>query len=103
MQEYEKAEHDIEHIEGTQQSGKFHENGLQEHDEASAPPVVLTPEQEKALWRKIDLRLMPMLSIMYLMSFLDRGAFSAHFMVDPDHISSSREYWRVTFPPHSRT
>ncbi|KAG1728768.1 MFS general substrate transporter [Suillus lakei] len=34
---------------------------------------VLTPEQEKKLWRKIDLRLMPILSLMYLLAFLDRG------------------------------
>ncbi|KAF8626575.1 hypothetical protein AX15_004798 [Amanita polypyramis BW_CC] len=37
------------------------------------PPPQLTPEQERRLWRKIDLRLMPILSLMYLMSFLDRG------------------------------
>lgn len=35
---------------------------------------VLTPEQEKKLWRKIDLRIMPILSLMYLLAFLDRGA-----------------------------
>ncbi|KAG1847112.1 MFS general substrate transporter [Suillus tomentosus] len=34
---------------------------------------VLTPEQEKKLWRKIDLRIMPILSLMYLLAFLDRG------------------------------
>ncbi|KAG0692234.1 MFS general substrate transporter [Suillus ampliporus] len=34
---------------------------------------MLTPEQERRLWRKIDLRLMPILSLMYLLSFLDRG------------------------------
>ncbi|KAK0185190.1 MFS general substrate transporter [Armillaria mellea] len=37
------------------------------------PPPGLTDEQEKKLWRKIDLRLMPILSLMYLFSFLDRG------------------------------
>ncbi|KAK0213610.1 MFS general substrate transporter [Armillaria fumosa] len=37
------------------------------------PPPELTEEQEKKLWRKIDLRLMPILSLMYLFSFLDRG------------------------------
>ncbi|THH06988.1 hypothetical protein EW145_g3694 [Phellinidium pouzarii] len=37
-----------------------------------APPV-LTAQQERALYRKIDLRLMPILSLMYLCSFLDRG------------------------------
>ncbi|KAG0702235.1 MFS general substrate transporter [Suillus ampliporus] len=34
---------------------------------------MLTPEQERKLWRKIDLRLMPILSLMYLLAFLDRG------------------------------
>ncbi|KAG2353815.1 MFS nicotinic acid transporter Tna1 [Suillus spraguei] len=34
---------------------------------------VLTPEQEKKLWRKIDLRIMPILSLMYLLAFLDRS------------------------------
>jgi hypothetical protein len=38
------------------------------------PAPELSPEQETRLWRKIDMRLMPMLSLMYLMSFLDRGA-----------------------------
>lgn len=42
-------------------------------DTGLPPPPDLTEEQEKALWRKIDLRLMPMLSVMYLMSFMDRG------------------------------
>jgi len=33
----------------------------------------LTPEQERKLWRKVDMRLVPILSLMYLLSFLDRG------------------------------
>lgn len=36
-------------------------------------PPTLTEEEEEALYRKIDLRLMPILSVMYLCSFLDRG------------------------------
>jgi hypothetical protein len=38
------------------------------------PPPTLTAEEERKLWQKIDLRLMPILSLMYLLSFLDRGA-----------------------------
>ncbi|KAG2040562.1 MFS general substrate transporter [Suillus americanus] len=34
---------------------------------------VLTPEQEKKLWRKIDLRIVPILSLMYLLAFIDRS------------------------------
>ncbi|KAF8876866.1 major facilitator superfamily domain-containing protein [Infundibulicybe gibba] len=51
--------------------------GSQETDfggESMLPkPPTLTPEQEKRLWRKVDLRLMPILTLMYLVSFLDRG------------------------------
>ncbi|EJU06610.1 MFS general substrate transporter [Dacryopinax primogenitus] len=37
------------------------------------PPPKLSPEEELRLYRKIDRRLMPILSLMYLLSFLDRG------------------------------
>lgn len=37
------------------------------------PPPTLTPEQESRLWRKVDLRLMPILTLMYLFSYMDRG------------------------------
>jgi hypothetical protein len=33
-----------------------------------------TEEQQKAVWAKIDRRLLPILSLLYLFSFLDRGA-----------------------------
>ena len=32
-----------------------------------------TPEQEKAINRKIDIRLLPMLAVMYILSYLDRS------------------------------
>ena len=35
--------------------------------------VVFTPEQERKLWRRIDLRIMPIISLMYLLCFVDRG------------------------------
>ncbi|KAJ7045932.1 MFS general substrate transporter [Mycena alexandri] len=42
--------------------------------ESSLPhPPTLTAEEERKLWQKIDLRLMPILSLMYLVSFLDRS------------------------------
>ena len=37
------------------------------------PPPVLSSEEEKRLYRKIDRRLMPIVSLMYLGGFLDRG------------------------------
>lgn len=42
-------------------------------DSTLPPPPVLTEEEEKKLYRKLDWRLMPILSLMYLFSFLDRG------------------------------
>lgn len=46
------------------------------HDSSLADPlpcVVFDPKQESRLWRKVDLRLMPMIALMYLLSFMDRG------------------------------
>lgn len=37
------------------------------------PPPKLTSKEEKRLWRKIDLKLMPILTVVYLVSFIDRG------------------------------
>ena len=46
-------------------------------DSKLPPPPQLTLEQEKKLYRKVDLWLMPILTLMYLASFLDRGMCSA--------------------------
>lgn len=61
-------------------SGKEHEivGGKPEegHDSPLADPLpcaVFDPKQESRLWRKVDLRLMPMIALMYLLSFMDRG------------------------------
>lgn len=45
------------------------------------PPPTLTEAEEKKLWRKIDARLMPILALLYLLSFIDRGEFYAIFNV----------------------
>ncbi|KAL5520958.1 hypothetical protein ACEPAF_2961 [Sanghuangporus sanghuang] len=42
-------------------------------DSTLPPPPELSPEEVKRLYRKIDLRILPILSLMYLCSFLDRG------------------------------
>jgi len=42
-------------------------------DSTLPPPPTLSDEEERKLWRKIDFRLMPILTLMYLCSFLDRG------------------------------
>ncbi|KAH7908986.1 MFS general substrate transporter [Hygrophoropsis aurantiaca] len=40
---------------------------------ATTPPYELNADEERKLWRKVDMRLMPIMSLMYLLSFLDRG------------------------------
>ncbi|TCD71732.1 hypothetical protein EIP91_005498 [Steccherinum ochraceum] len=42
-------------------------------DSSLPPPPTLTPEEEARVWRKVDMKLMPILTLMYLASFLDRG------------------------------
>ncbi len=57
---------------------EIHEKENHGSSRPSSPPLTaptLTEAQQKKLWRKIDARLMPILCLMYLFSFLDRGAF----------------------------
>ena len=49
-------------------------------------PPALTPEEEARAWRKIDIRLMPILASLYLFSFLDRGA-SCGFQIFGLHLT----------------
>lgn len=62
-------------------------------DSKLPPPPILTEEQERKLWRKVDLRLMPILSLMYLFSFLDRGEWSQ--TIRGNHFTDPflREHW----------
>ncbi|KDQ27206.1 hypothetical protein PLEOSDRAFT_1113357 [Pleurotus ostreatus PC15] len=55
---------------------EIHEKENHLSSRPSSPPLTpptLTEAQQKKLWRKIDARLMPILCLMYLFSFLDRG------------------------------
>ena len=45
------------------------------------PPPHLCEAEEKKLWQKIDLRLLPILTLLYLVSFMDRGGiFFVHLL-----------------------
>ena len=47
------------------------------------PSSNLTPQEEVRVWRKIDIRLMPILALIYLFTFLDRGAsYPSPFLVE---------------------
>ena len=44
--------------------------------DATLPPApTLTPDQQRKLYRKLDLRLMPILSVMYLLASMDGGTY----------------------------
>ena len=60
--------------------GEFEAHGKddmfsQEIEHVGREPPFYTPEEEKALVRKIDLVLMPMMWLMYLLSYLDRTKY----------------------------
>ena len=38
----------------------------------------LSKEEERKLYRKIDMKIMPIVTLMYLTSFLDRGEYALH-------------------------
>ncbi|KAH7878132.1 uncharacterized protein C8R40DRAFT_1167531 [Lentinula edodes] len=53
--------------------GEHLENASEYDFGGESRPPVLSEDNERKLWRKIDLRLMPILCVMYLMSFMERG------------------------------
>ncbi|KAL8767204.1 MAG: hypothetical protein Q9209_006209 [Squamulea sp. 1 TL-2023] len=72
---------DVEHISNTSLDPTDAAQPTQRRREAPALVRDLTPEErarlEKALVKKIDLRLLPMLILMYLMNYLDRNNIAA--------------------------
>jgi hypothetical protein len=68
----EKRQVPEEAIETVSSAGSMHDVDFGGDSKLPSPPK-LTPEQEKRLYRKVDLWLMPILTLMYLFSFLDRG------------------------------
>ncbi|KAH9919548.1 major facilitator superfamily domain-containing protein [Fomitopsis serialis] len=56
----------------------------------TSPPPPLTPEQEKRLWRKVDRRILPILTIMYLCSFLDRGNAKIQGLTDQLNLTGNK-------------
>ena len=59
-------------------------------DSKLPPPPKLTPEQERKLYRKVDLWLMPILTLMYLFSFLDRGNIGEQMLITCEDLESSQ-------------
>ncbi|KAI5990302.1 MFS general substrate transporter [Pisolithus orientalis] len=52
--------------------------------------MTLGPERERRLWWKIDFRLVPMISLMYLFSFMDRGNAKLEGLTTQLHLTGSR-------------
>ena len=55
----------------------------------------LTPEEEARVWRKTDIRLMPVLALLYLFSFLDRGM--PFIRISPSRLTQHRREHRYGF------
>ncbi|KAG6329370.1 hypothetical protein ID866_9720 [Astraeus odoratus] len=51
---------------------------------------MLSPEQERKLWRKIDLHLMIIITFMYLFSFMDRGNAKLEGLTTQLHLTGDR-------------
>ena len=43
-----------------------------------AEPPMLSPEDERRLWRKVDVRLVPIIILLYVCSFLDKSNIGKH-------------------------
>ena len=56
-----------------------------DHVDSLTPPT-LTPEEEARAWRKVDIRLIPIVALLYLFSFMDRGT-SRRFLIFLAHVS----------------
>lgn len=48
---------------------------VERHDDDTVLPEVVSPEVEKRLLRKLDIRIVPMVMWIYLMNFMDRGVY----------------------------
>ncbi|GAA6002094.1 uncharacterized protein JCM10292_001844 [Rhodotorula paludigena] len=75
MTDAEKQQHHFEaekpyaeHVETASSSGDAPQKG-----HIKVPARIFTKEEEDKLYRKVDLRLMPILALLYLLSFMDRG------------------------------
>jgi hypothetical protein len=56
-----------------------HDHDDDEDDNSSVESFELyTPDEEKALLRKLDTRLVLFLALLYMLSFLDRGSMPVH-------------------------
>jgi len=63
-----------------------HEEGYDSPLAVPLPCVVFDSKQESRLWRKVDLRLMPMIALMYLLCFMDRGKSMIYHPWTDDHL-----------------
>jgi len=50
-----------------------HNKDSKEMEAAEQNELAMTKEEEKSILRKIDLNIVPYMSLLYLLSFLDRG------------------------------
>lgn len=90
----------VEHVAETETpvSGSVSEKHYQDAEQVPH----FTPGQEKRVLRKMDLRLIPMLSVLYLLAFLDRGNIGnakIEGLVEDLGLTSQEYSWCCMLPP----
>jgi hypothetical protein len=71
--------HDLNSQYSSQPLHQSDEHDDDDDDRSSVESFELyTPDEEKALLRKLDTRLVLFLALLYMLSFLDRGSMSIH-------------------------
>lgn len=90
---------DVSEIRTEDQSKAFDGVSAASGSAGDDPLSAFTPEQEKKLLRKIDIALIPWLSLLYLLSFLDRtsiGNASLYHMRTDLHLKDQQYLWALT-------
>lgn len=90
-------------VQGSPYSADLKKDGLVADAEASSlGPPTFEGVDEKAVLRKMDIRLIPMLSMLYLLAFLDRGNIGnakIEGLVDDLHMTGPQYNWTCMMNP----
>jgi hypothetical protein len=54
---------------------------VEDNSDTFAPQLVVDPARERAILRKLDIRIVPMIMALYLLSFMDRGELLRRFQM----------------------
>ena len=84
---------EIEEVEAVHTASVRNESPATAFTTVDRPPLKLSLSEERKLYRKIDWRLMPMLTLMQLFSFMDRGTQLCEGVIVKDLTHQYSEHW----------